>query len=354
MTKLIHGGDIYSHQEKHPGGVVDFSANINPQGLPAGVKDAVIAALDGCANYPDPLCRELTEAIAQSEKLPREYILCGNGASDLIYRLVYAVRPKTAVVTAPAFEEYEQALTAAGCEVRHHLLCEEEDFLLTERILDDLTDDVQLLFLCNPNNPTGQPVQRALLTRILQHCREHNILLALDECFCDFLDEPENHVMNEFLPEYSNLILLRAFTKMYAMAGLRLGYCLCGNRSLLDAMYLCGSTWAVSNLAQAAGVQALREREYLARTKLIVAEERAYLKARLAALGCKVYGSHANYIFFRPHVSRLRERLEVKGYLIRNCENFKGLSGEFCRIAVKSHEDNTALLHAMEEVALCP
>ena len=354
MVQLVHGGDIYSYIENHPNGVLDFSANINPQGLPCGVKKAIISALENSANYPDPLCRELTAAIAQSENLPPAYTLCGNGASDLIYRLVYAVRPQKALVTAPAFEEYEQALTAAGCEVKHHLLQENEEFLLTQRILDDLTDDVDILFLCNPNNPTGQPISQTLLKKILQHCRQHKILLALDECFCDFLDDPDEYTMSEFLSGYDNLFLLRAFTKMYAMAGLRLGYCLCSNHALLDKMYLCGSPWGVSNIAQAAGVQALREKEYITRTKTIISQERAYLRAELCRLGCKVYGSHANFIFFRPHISNLSSRLEAKGILIRNCGNYKGLTGEFCRIAVKSHNDNIKLIRAMEEFALCP
>lgn len=353
MIELIHGGDIYTRREHCPAVLTDFSANINPLGLPEGVKVAVTAALGDCARYPDPLCRELTQAIALNEGIPAEYILCGGGAADLIYRLAYAAKPKHALVLAPAFEEYEQALTAAGCAVQHHLLYEQEDFLLTPRILEELTDDLDLLFLCSPNNPTGQPVDRALLCQILQRCEEKNILLCVDECFCGFLDDPDAYTMKDQLCGHNNLFLLKAFTKLYAMAGLRLGYALCANRALLEQMYACGAPWSVSHPAQVAGLQALREHAYLRQGKALVAQERERLKNGLARLGCKVYGSHANYVFFRPHIPNLCEHMLSYGFLLRDCRNYKGLQGEFCRIAVRCSADNKALLNAMEDAALC-
>ncbi|WP_343253289.1 threonine-phosphate decarboxylase [Ligaoa zhengdingensis] len=350
MIELIHGGDIYSAHERGLEAVLDFSANINPLGMPDGVREALASGLGSCEAYPDPLCRALTAALSQSLSQPAERILCGNGASDLIYRLVQALCPKTALVLAPCFEEYEQALSSVGCTVRRHLLREEEDFRLTERILGDLTEEIDLFFLCNPNNPTGQTVDQGLLRRILQHCRERGIVLALDECFNDFLDNPEAHTMRDSLAQNDNLILFYAFTKMYAIPGLRLGYCLCADRGLLERMYHCASPWNVSAPAQLAGIQALREEDYRRRTAALIRSERAFLREGLAKLGCTVYGSHANYLFFRLHVPHLRERLEPRGILLRDCGNFKGLSGEFCRIAVRGRTDNEALLAAMGEL----
>lgn len=354
MLPLIHGGDIYTAREQLGGEPLDFSANINPLGTPEGVLRVLHEGLATVAQYPDPLCRALTAALVRAESVPAEAILCGNGASDLIYRLAYALCPKNAVVLAPCFAEYEQALAAAGCAVRRHLLREDDDFCLTGRIFEELTPETDLLFLCSPNNPTGQPVEPALLEKILIHCEKNNILLAVDECFYDFLVDPAAHTMKAFLNRYDNLFLLRAFTKMFALAGLRLGYCLCANRALLEKMYLCGSPWGVSALAQLAGVQALTERAYLTQTAALVKTERARLKAGLTELGCRVYGSHANYIFFRPHTPNLREKLLHGGILIRDCGNFEGLEGEFCRVAVKLRGENERLLRAMKELAQCP
>lgn len=352
MAKLIHGGDIYTDSGKVNGELLDFSANINPFGMPAGVRKVLrghenILRLEA---YPDPLCRELTAAIAQSEGVGGESILCGAGASDIIYRLVYAARPKKAVVLAPCFAEYEQALKTVGCEVRRHALEEGNGFALTEYILPLLTRGVDMLFLCNPNNPTGAPIERKLLCDILELCRENNILLVLDECFNDFLDEPGRYTMKDCLSKYDNLIILRAFTKMYALAGLRLGYAMCGDAALLGRMYECGSPWGVSTAAQLAGLQALKEIEFVERTREFIKIERAFLKEKLTELGCVVYASQANYIFFRPHVPWLCEKLAETGILARDCGNYAGLSGEFCRIAVKKHRPNLRLLRTMGEL----
>ncbi|MEF9853656.1 MAG: threonine-phosphate decarboxylase [Hydrogenoanaerobacterium sp.] len=350
MFDIIHGGDIYSQQDSINGEMLDFSANINPFGMAKGVREALVAAVEKCEVYPDPLCRRLTAAVAENEDVPLKYVLCGAGASDLIYRLVYAVRPKTGLVLAPCFAEYEQALAAVGCAVRRHALREEDDFALTEGILSALTADVDIFFLCNPNNPTGSVVERELLCRILKRCKENNIILALDECFNDFLDEPQSYTMKEYLGDYENLIIFKAFTKMYALAGVRLGYVMCKKRELLGAMYACGSPWDVSVPAQLAGVRATKEKAYVKKTRALIKAERQFLKDEFAALGCRVYASQANYIFFSPHVAGLRKKLAASGILVRDCGNYKGLSGEFCRVAVKTHHENMLLLSAMKEL----
>ena len=149
QTENQHGGDVYG------GGItLDFSANTNPLGTPPGVLEAVCRALPRLHRYPDPYCRRLVQAIAGHEQVPASYILCGNGAADLIYRLVHAEKPKRALLISPTFSEYEKALSEAGCEVAFHELNEADNFAVTERILDDISDDTDMLFLCSPNNPT--------------------------------------------------------------------------------------------------------------------------------------------------------------------------------------------------------
>lgn len=253
-AKLTHGGDWAGYQAERGGQPLDFSANISPLGLPERVRRAAVRALDTAERYPDPLCRALRAAIGEAEGVDPAWVLCGNGAAELIYRVVLAKRPKKALVTAPAFSEYEAALELAGCRTDRFLLKEEDGFALNGEFLEAITPDMDLVFLCQPNNPTGRTVPRPLLAAAVERCRAGGGLLVLDECFCGFLDDPDAFSLKDLLGGHGNLLILKAFTKLYAMAGLRLGYCLCSDAALLDAMGSAGQPWGVSGPAQAAGV----------------------------------------------------------------------------------------------------
>lgn len=339
---LNHGGDTESFRLKMGYTPIDFSASCNPLGVPDGVKRAICEAAENADAYPDPLCRRLRAAIANQEDILPEQVLCGNGSADLIYRLVLAVKPKRAVVTAPSFIEYEAALCTAGCEVIYHTLSRADDFDVTERILEQITPDIDMLFLCNPNNPTGRTIDHALLERIFRLCEINGILLVVDECFNGFLDDPEAHTLKSKLGS-PNLLILKAFTKLYGMAGVRLGYCL-SESALLVGMQNVGQPWGVSSLAQAAGIAALSERDYVQRARTLIREEKAYLNQALQSLDLTVLGAAANYIFFYTRMPALLERLYAQGILIRDCANFSGLGAGYYRIAVRTHEENARLI----------
>ena len=353
MRKAVHGGDIYTAREEFSGRIVDFSANINPLGMPESVRRALCGCADACECYPDPFCRALVDALAKREGLPPEWILCGGGAADVIYRLAFALRPKTALLAAPCFAEYEQALTAAGCTPRFHTLREEEGFALTERFLDEISPETGLVFLCTPNNPTGVHIKQALLTEILHKCTQSGVIFALDECFVDFLEEPERHSLLHALSGHKNLVVFRAFTKLYAIPGVRLGQCYCSDEALLERMALCGPPWSVSVPAQAAGLCALEETEYVRRTRALVGEERVFLKQGLAGLGCTVVDSRANFLLFRAPVDGVAKALRTRGILLRCCDNYRGLRPGWLRAAVRTHEENVLLLREMGEVLSC-
>ncbi|MEG1929610.1 MAG: threonine-phosphate decarboxylase [Anaerovorax sp.] len=355
MAVLIHGGDIYSPREKIRGEILDFSANINPLGLPPGVQRAIADTIPLCVNYPDPLCRALTAAISVSEAVEKEWILCGNGAADLIFRLVWAKKPKKAILPAPTFAEYELALKSVDCDIRYYALDKEKGFALGEAFLHCIREDVDILFLCNPNNPTGKLIPRALLKKILIKCREQKVLLVMDECFIDFLWTPSAYTMVGEISQYKELFVLKAFTKNYAMPGIRLGYGLCSDSLLLDKMAEQGQPWSVSLLAQAAGVAALKEEGYLEKMRTLVNEEKKYLQKALAALGIKAYPPAANYIFlyFSEVVDSrsneaFQEALLQKGILIRDCSNYKGLSYGYYRVAIKDRAANEKLIGAFQ------
>lgn len=340
----VHGGDIYTHK-----GVVDFSANINPLGTAPSVLKAAQESMMEIGNYPDVACRTLRKALSERELVDKAHIICGNGAADLIFNLVLAVKPKKALLVIPSFAEYEQAISLAEADISFYKLKEETGFCLEEDYLDYLTPDVDMAFLCNPNNPTGNTIAPKLLEKIIDKCEENHILLVLDECFNDFLDEPEVYSMKHKIESHKQLFILKAFTKMYAMAGLRLGYGLCSNEILLEKISRLRQPWSVSIPAQAAGVAALKEESLPEETRKYVKRQRERLCEAFKQLDIFYYKPEANYIFFKEEPN-LKQNLLEYNILIRDCSNYRGLEAGYYRIAVKTQEDNDKLIQALEEI----
>lgn len=351
MYKYQHGGDVYSNKLAPDGKpFVDFSANINPLGIPNGIKVAIRNALKQCVNYPDPFCRELRTATAEFLHVAEDNIFFGNGAADVLFRLALALKPRKALLLAPTFADYEKALRSVDCEIEYYNLQEQNDFKVEQGILQVITPATDVVVICNPNNPTGQLTDRKLLLEILNKCVEANAKLLVDECFMDFVDEDKAFSMRDLLEQFPNLIILKAFTKTFAIPGVRLGYCLNADQELHQRLHQCGQDWSVSILAQEAGKAALLEQEYLTKSFKLIQRERKYLIRHLKCLGAKVYGSEANYIFFRmKQPKNLVDILKEEGYLIRSCANYHNLGEDYYRVAVKIRSFNFGLINAIME-----
>ena len=273
-----------------------------------------------------------------------EEILCGNGAAELFFAAVQAVWPQKALVIAPSFSEYEEALRSVGAEVEYYYLCEEDNFQIREDYVDKLSEEIDMIFLCNPNNPTGQTIDRDRLIKILDRCKKQNIVVILDECFLEFLDEPNRYEMSDLRGEYPNLLIIKAFTKIFSMPGLRLGYAISSNQDILEEMSWKLQQWNVSVPAQMAGVAALEKpKEYIRQTREYVSGQREYMRNIMKMMGYVVFASKANYLFFKGRPGLEKEALEA-GFLIRDCQNYEGLSEGFYRIAVRTKEENERLI----------
>ncbi len=364
MQRHQHGGNIYEY-----GDVMDFSANINPLGMPPAVKEAAVQGVCKACHYPEAENRQLVHAIAEAENetgldLSDSQILCGNGAAELIFLLCRTIRPKGAMLFAPSFAEYAQALRVAGSRIEWIDLREEDEFAGTARTLTEMErriresrkteSPVEMLFICQPNNPTGQLAGEAWMESVLALCRRYQIWMVLDVCFLELLDEKELAGQRRIIAEclkYNRGLVIKAFTKSYAMAGLRLGYLIGRNENCLHAMRDNLQPWNVSLPAQYAGLAALKEKEFLKESRQYLAAEKHWLLEKLerireTGLIIKIYGHGANFIFFRA-INGLHIRMLVHGVLIRDCRNYEGLTEGYYRIAVRTHEENERLVQAL-------
>lgn len=357
-----HGGD-------YTGEFLDFSVNVSPLGVPDSVRSALRDLDEGNAlsAYPDPFCCDLRETIARKEGLSAEQVVCGNGAVELVYRLVRALRPKKSLIVEPTFSEYEAALREVDCQVEKYYVREvlnefgklcAQSFTLTGDLLNELPEDLDLLFLCSPNNPTGRSVDEALMKEILETCRARGIRVVWDACFLDFMDledgadrqEKAEQFLLSCVREYEGLIALKSLTKTYALAGLRIGYVLCSDTELVDTLLTTGVPWSVSTPAQVAGIAALQDDAYLERTRRYVSEEKLQLWLGLLQMGrsfCR--RGDGNYLLLWTELPDLAERLKKRGILVRDCSNFDGLDEHYIRIAIRTRRDNQKLYEALWE-----
>ena len=352
MYEYSHGGNAAF--EPDAVGLLDLSANINPLGLPPGVTEAVLAAMADSQHYPDSASSKLNRGIAAFDQVDQQWVFSANGASDVIFRLPRAVQAERVLISAPTFSDYERAALSSGARVLRHTLQQHDGFDYTPALLDAVKRaSHDIVFLCNPNNPTGRVADTGLIGELLELCRRQDCLLAIDECFMDFTTDAATSSARRFLADYPNLIIIKAFTKTFAMPGIRLGYALSSSPSLIEGLRFHGPDWPVSNLAQAAGLAALADAtDYIRRSVSYIAQQRSILEQGLSSLGYQVYPSQANYVFIHsPYGFDLREALDAYGIRIRSCANYQGLDDSYYRIAVSTSENNARLLAALQAVS---
>ena len=361
-----HGGNIYEHKN-----AADFSANINFFGMPDSVRRAALDAIDASIHYPEPGSKELRQILAKRENVNENQVICGNGAAELMFLLAQALRPKHAVLAQPCFFEYEQSLQTVDCRITNIWLKEENGFELTEEFISQIPEGADLVILGNPNNPTGRQIPEEVLAAIRAHCLEKGIYLVLDESFFDFLTEEDaSKTAEATLFEEETVFVIKSFTKMYAMPGLRVGYGICRNTALMEKMRLLMQPWNVSLPAQMAAKAAAGEKEFAARTAEMTAVNRGWMTEKLRACGYTVFPSCTNYLLFSGPAG-LVEYAVAHGYLIRDCSNFRGLetnkgtaaigvrqeelmfgkteeARQYYRICIRSQKENEGLLAVLE------
>ncbi len=349
MQILNHGGDIYSYEKKYGRTPIDFSSSINPLGMPHSTKRAIINNLDKLSIYPDMLCTELKRSIARKEKTEQDYIFCTNGASEALYLIAAAIKPKKALIPAPVFSGYEESLCAVKTEIVYYNTNEDNDFKTEENIIDYIDQSIDIIYLCNPNNPTGEVLKDSLLEKIISTAELKGCYLLIDESFMDFLEDGKS--AKKYLKEYKNLIILKSYTKTYALAGVRAGFIFTSNKDLLNKIKLNTPLWNVSALASICVISAVEDEKYIKESIEYIAEERKRLKEAFKENGFKVFDSDVNYLFFKnTKIKNLKIKLEKRAILIRSFEGCKNLNEYYFRAAVKKKGENTFLIKELEKL----
>lgn len=342
---IIHGGNVYDFEWlSEP--LIDFSANINPLPLPVSAKKAFIKALHEVSRYPDTEYREIREALAVHWGIDKSSILMGNGSTELIYSIVHALSPESVFVPSPTFMEYEQAARIFKRRVHFIGLVREEGFAYLSPSLKER----EMVFICNPNNPTGNLL---LENRNIHRLSEKGIVV-IDEAYMDFLTDEDEHTFARLAENNKRVIVIRSFTKVFAMAGLRIGYAI-SHPDTIKAIKGHMIPWSVNTLAQKMAMAMLADHSYLERTKRFIKREQKYLYKGLQNIeGLFPYPSVTNYILVRLDrrgitTPQLKERLIEKGMLIRDCSNFRRLGKDHFRVAVRTRRENKTLLNGLKE-----
>ncbi|HBA88959.1 MAG TPA: threonine-phosphate decarboxylase [Geobacter sp.] len=347
-----HGGNVFAAARSlgiPPDRIIDFSASINPLGMAPGVREALAGCFERLLHYPDKGAAELKEQLAAYHAVDAGEIAVANGSTELIHLLPRVVRGRRGLIVAPAFAEYAFALERSGWEVDYFTLRADDGFALSLPALQEkVAAGCDMLFLCNPANPTGALLPTRDIRAIIEMCDRSGTFLVLDEAFIDFC---EAESAKQLIRQCQRGILLRSMTKFFAIPGLRLGYAIAA-RETIEAIAALQDPWSVNTAAQVAGIASLKDADYCRRTREYIDRERERFAAGLAQLpGVKVFPGRANYLLVQLRdgmtAGELRERLVPEGVLIRDCGNFQGLDGRFFRVAVRRREENEVLLELL-------
>ena len=326
--------------------MLSFLVNLTPLGIPESVKNAMIESLSDVYDYPDKSKKNLAKAISQRYHVPTEYICVGNGASDVIFRTVFALRPKKAMILAPMFGQYERALNRVDAEVCYYNV-NHEDFKVHEDIMDQITQDIDMICICNPNNPTGTIMTKEEVIKVAEHCQKMDCWFVLDECFLEFVEDGDNYSVMDQLESFDKLIIIKSFTKMYGIAGLRLGYALSAKEGLASTIDMFGCEWNVNRVAEAAGLAALESIDYEQMVLEHTTRERKWLQQELSNFGFRVMDSVANFVFFEAPAG---EKMNLGQWLMERdievcpCDKYKNASADYYRVAINTHDNNVKLI----------
>lgn len=358
----FHGSDlekieaIYGIKKEN---ITSFSANVNPLGISYQLRKELTEHIDAITSYPDREYTKLRKCIGEYIQTDYQNILVGNGSTELISLVIQLLHPKKALIIGPTYSEYEHEVSLGGGRSHYFRLRETADFHLNlDELRESLSHNIDLLVLCNPNNPTSSQIDRTTMRSILDTCKERDIFVMVDETYVEFSEAAKEITSIPLTEYYNNIIILRGISKFFAAPGLRLGYAVCGNRQLLKEIDSKKNPWTINSLAAIAGEIMFRDKEYIADTKHLISMERQRICQILDRCpAVKYYPPHGNFILVRILKDDVTsyDLFEVaikKELMIRDCSTFPFLDNKYIRFCFMKPEDNDRLLDVlMRELA---
>ncbi len=358
-TDHFHGSDLEMIEKVYgikKEDIISYSANVNPLGISPKLKSTLSSQIDAIMSYPDREYTQLRNKIAEYVQTDASNIIVGNGSTELISLFIQIKHPQKALIIGPTYSEYEREVSLGGGTTRYYRLDEENDFKLNlQHLEEDLTSDIDLLVICNPNNPTSTAITRNDMRKILDICKQKGIFVMVDETYVEFAENTDYITSAPLTGYYNNIIILRGISKFFAAPGLRLGYAICGNVDLLKEINQRKNPWTINSLAAIAGEIMFSDSEYIENTRKLISTERARI--------CDILSNCANVKYFEPTANfilikilkkdvtsmDLFEAAIRKGLMIRDCSTFPFLDNKFIRFCFMDPKANDALLEILLE-----
>lgn len=344
----LHGGNIYRLKRESGSEVLDYSSNINPLGVPDSFKKAVMESFDELVRYPDIDYIDLRTEIANYNECSIDNVVVGNGATEVLFLYMKAIKGKRILIIAPTFAEYERAVKSAGKEAGFFPL--NKNFNIDEEKLFEVVKDYDVVVMCNPNNPTGRFQNLEIIERIVNKLEFMQKQLFIDEAFIEFIDSWKNKTA--FLLKRKNIFILRALTKFFALPGVRLGYGLTYNIEILEKIKEIREPWSVNGVADIAGRTMLKDVDYIERTESWIATEKVWFYNELMKINkIKVFQTEVNFIlieFLKDNSKNIQKLMINEGILVRDASNFMFLNDRFIRLAIKDRENNLKVIESLK------
>lgn len=340
----MHGGRLLEFS-KSGKKYIDFSASINPYGIDPNLKDILKESIDILVHYPNQDYSEVKALISRKHDVSEESIYLGNGANSIIFRLFSIFDKELNIcIPTPSFETYRLAAESVSANIVYYDM---NRFKITNEIFDILSDNIDVLVLTNPNNPTGYLIEEELLQRLLEYCKAENIFVLLDECFLEFVEDGEKYSQISNLSKYTNLAILRSLTKLYAFPGLRFGYLLTENKKIIENLNKLTPSWDINTLALEAAKFSLTQN--MSQVVLKIQKEKSILLKNLKSVGIEVFDSKANFLLCR-YKKNLSNALLNQGVIVRDCSDYRGMDDTYFRVAVRTNSDNMILFENIKEL----
>lgn len=355
----FHGSDLEKIEEVYgikKETITSFSANVNPLGVSPLLRRTLSNQIDSITSYPDREYTALRNCIAGYAGCEAQHIIVGNGSTELISLFIQIKHPKKALIIGPTYSEYEREISLGGGTTLYYPLKEADSFNINvSDFLKQLHEAIDLLVICNPNNPTSTAISKEQMRIILDACKQHDIFVMVDETYVEFAEDADKITAVPLSYYYNNLIILRGISKFFAAPGLRLGYSITGNFDLIEEINKRKNPWTINSLAEVAGRIMFTDREYINKTKALIASERDRIyKILLKTEGLKPFLPSANFILVKIERDNITSQdiFDIairKALMIRDCSTFPFLNNKFFRFCFMEPEKNNELLNCIFE-----